>query len=129
MRYLYGHFSGQCIIHLTGVTRFNCSADTEKVLSTMKTVLLTGMSGTGKSMLICELAARGYKAIDADSDEWSEWVNVTGDGPEGPDAGRDWVWREHCIQSLMVIEDADILFISGCASIQGTFGHLACALG
>jgi dephospho-CoA kinase len=87
----------------------------------MKRVLLTGMSGTGKSTLICELAARGYKAIDADSDEWSEWVNVTGDGPEGPDAGRDWVWREDCIQSLMVIEDSDILFISGCASNQGKF--------
>ena len=40
----------------------------------MKRVLLTGMSGTGKSTLTSKLAARGYKAIDADADEWSEWV-------------------------------------------------------
>ena len=40
----------------------------------MKRILLTGMSGTGKSAIISELAARGYKAIDADCDEYSEWV-------------------------------------------------------
>jgi energy-coupling factor transporter ATP-binding protein EcfA2 len=38
---------------------------------TMKRILLTGMSGTGKSSVIRELAGLGYKAIDADSDEWS----------------------------------------------------------
>ncbi len=37
----------------------------------MKCVLLTGMSGTGKSTVIEELAARGYKAVDADADGWS----------------------------------------------------------
>jgi predicted ATPase len=35
-------------------------------------VLLTGMSGTGKSTLIELLAARGYRAVDTDSDEWRE---------------------------------------------------------
>lgn len=44
----------------------------------MKRILLTGMSGTGKSTVICELAALGYKAVDADSDEYSEWVEVSG---------------------------------------------------
>ena len=87
----------------------------------MKRVLLTGMSGTGKSTLIRELAALGHKAIDADSDEWSEWVNVAGDGPEGPTAGRDWVWREDRIQRLLSTEDVDVLFVSGCASNQGNF--------
>ena len=42
----------------------------------VKRVLLTGMSGTGKSTLIGELAAHGYKAVDLDADEWSEWVEV-----------------------------------------------------
>jgi shikimate kinase len=87
----------------------------------MKRVLLTGMSGTGKTTLIGELAARGFKAIDVDSGEWSEWVNVEGDGPEGPTAGRDWVWREDRIQRLLATSEADVLFVSGCASNQGKF--------
>ena len=37
----------------------------------MKRVLLTGMSGTGKSSVIGELAALGHTAIDTD-DGWCE---------------------------------------------------------
>jgi len=87
----------------------------------MKRVLLTGMSGTGKSTLVGELAARGYKAVDVDADEWSEWVEVEFIGdPTSPDSpvepGRDWIWREDRIQNLLSTEDADVLFISGCAA-------------
>jgi dephospho-CoA kinase len=87
----------------------------------VKRVLLTGMSGTGKSTLVGELAARGYKAVDLDSGDWSEWVEVdfVGDptSPESPvEPGRDWVWREDRIQNLLSTEDADVLFISGCAA-------------
>lgn len=90
-------------------------------LAGMKRVLLTGMSGTGKSTLICELAARGYKAIDTDSDEWSEWVNVAGDEAAGQPAEPDWVWREARIQRLLSTEDANVLFVSGCKSNQSKF--------
>jgi shikimate kinase len=88
----------------------------------MKKVLITGMSGTGKSTLICELSARGYRAIDTDTDEWSEWTTVAGP-PDGSGSGeeRDWIWRENRIQSLLSTEDADVLFISGCKSNQGKF--------
>lgn len=75
----------------------------------VKRVLLTGMSGTGKSTLIGELAARGYKAVDAD-DGWSEC------GPAG-----DWLWREDRIQRLLSTEDSDVLFLSGCATNQVKF--------
>ena len=34
--------------------------------------LITGMSGTGKSAVIQELASRGYPAHDLDTPEWSE---------------------------------------------------------
>jgi dephospho-CoA kinase len=68
----------------------------------VKRILLTGMSGTGKSSVIEELVARGYKAIDTD-DGWSELQ---------PD-GRQ-LWREDAIQSLLTTEDAAVLFVAGC---------------
>jgi shikimate kinase len=90
----------------------------------VKRILLTGMSGTGKSTLIGELAARAYKAVDADCDEFSEWVESTGDtGIFGSavDVNRDWVWREDRIQELLSTEDTDVLFLSGCAENMGKF--------
>jgi dephospho-CoA kinase len=90
----------------------------------VKRVLLTEMSGTGKSTVIRELARRGYKAVDADCDAFSEWVELSGevgtaDSPVEP--GRDWMWREDRIQELLSAEDADVLFLSGCASNMGMF--------
>jgi len=84
----------------------------------MKRILVTGMSGTGKSTVTGELAARGYKAVDADTDEYSEWVEVVGDtsGLGSPAWGaRDWMWREDRVQALLSAEDANVLFVSGCA--------------
>ncbi len=88
----------------------------------VKRVLLTGMSGTGKSTLILELAALGYKAIDADERGWSELVSAPGDpGISASAPGRDWVWREDRIHRLLSTEDADVLFVSGCATNQVKF--------
>jgi shikimate kinase len=79
--------------------------------------LLTGISGSGQSTLIDALAAQGYTAVDADTPDWCEWVEVPGDtdafgGPVAP--GRDWVWREDRIQALLDTDDGDVLFVSGC---------------
>ena len=74
--------------------------------------------GTGKSTLITDLATRGYKSVDTDSDEWCEWVTVTN---EGQSVERDWIWREGRIQRLLATEDAEVLFVSGCKSNQGRY--------
>jgi shikimate kinase len=87
----------------------------------MKRVLLTGMSGVGKSVLLEELAARGYKAVDTDYGGLSEMVSVPADEPTGLDPGQDWVWREDRIQDLLSTADADVLFLGGCAPNQGKF--------
>jgi dephospho-CoA kinase len=90
----------------------------------MKRILITGMSGTGKSSVIGELAARGYQAVDADSPAYSEWVEVSGDTSAlgSPEWGaKDWVWREDRMQAFLSTEDADLLFVSGCAANMSKF--------
>ena len=77
---------------------------------TVRRVLITGMSGSGKSSVIEALAARGLKAIDTDWDP--RWERVSGD---------EWIWREDQIRMLLDKEDADILFVSACVSNQGKF--------
>jgi shikimate kinase len=79
------------------------------------------MSGTGKSTVIAELAARGYRAVDTDVGGLSELVSVPDDQPTGLDPGQDWVWREDRIQTLLSTDDADVLFLGGCAPNQGKF--------
>ena len=73
----------------------------------MKRVLLTGMSGTGKSSIIQELVVRGYKAVDTDDG----WCQPQPDGRQ--------MWREDAIQQLLTTEDADVLFVAGCEENQG----------
>src|SRR5919201_1383352 len=80
----------------------------------MKRVLITGLSGTGKSSLISELASRGYKAVDTDRNrEWEERPDSGG--------GLGWLWREDRIKALLETEDAEILFVSACVENQGKF--------
>lgn len=78
-------------------------------------VLLTGMSGTGKSAVIEELAARGHRAVDLDTSEWSEWINVDSSDTLVPREGKDWVWREDKVRALLAGHNQGPLFVSGCA--------------
>jgi shikimate kinase len=81
----------------------------------MNRVLLTGMSGTGKSAVIVELHRRGYRAFDLDTPEWSHWVDAAPDDALTPGDGQDWVWQEGRVRQLLSRNESDVLFVSGCA--------------
>jgi dephospho-CoA kinase len=68
------------------------------------------MSGTGKSTVIGELRARGYRAVDFDEPGWSEYA------PDG-----DWIWREDRVADLLARDEGALLFVSGCATNQVKF--------
>lgn len=44
--------------------------------------------------VVGELAARGHRAVDLDTPEWSEWIDVDPSDTLTPGEGKDWVWRE-----------------------------------
>lgn len=89
----------------------------------MRRVLLTGMSGVGKSTVLAELARRGYRAVDLDCDEWSEWVSVP-DDEDAVEPGRDWVWRADRVGELLSVEGEGVLFVGGTSPNQGAFYRL-----
>lgn len=71
----------------------------------MKRVLLTGMSGTGKSSVIEALAALGYKAVDTDDG----WCGLLPDGRQR--------WREDAINERVLSQ-----VILGAASGHYVYG-------
>jgi shikimate kinase len=81
----------------------------------MKRLLITGMSGTGKSSVVRELAARGHEAYDLDTPEWSEWVDADPADALTPAAGKDWVWQEARVHALLAKPRDRSVFVSGCA--------------
>lgn len=81
----------------------------------MLRVLITGMSGTGKSTLLDRLASYGYKTVDSDSQPSLQRF-VPRCGPKG-----EWMWNEERIQQLLSTEDADVLFLCGTVRNQGKF--------
>jgi dephospho-CoA kinase len=74
---------------------------------------VTGMSATGKSSVLVELAHRGHRVVDTDDDGWSEEVT-------GPD-GTEQLWREDRMRELLAEDVPGTLFVAGCVSNQGRF--------
>lgn len=60
----------------------------------MPKVLVTGMSGTGKSAALQMLGERGHRVVDTDTGQWSHWAAL-------PDGSPDWIWREDAITALL----------------------------
>ena len=83
-------------------------------------VLITGMSGTGKSSVVAALRRSGHRAIDLDEDGWSVWMPCEGN-PTGANPGHDWVWDQHRLTALLREARDEPLFIAGCAPNMGHF--------
>ena len=76
----------------------------------MRRVLVTGMSGTGKSTALAELGKRGFEVVDTDEPGWTEWSDEDG-----------YVWREERIAELLARDREGPLYVSGTVSNQGRF--------
>jgi shikimate kinase len=77
-------------------------------------ILLTGMSGTGKSTLLAELASRGHRVVDTDDGGRIEEVEL-------PGGGHQPMWREPRIAALLAEPRDGPLFVAGCVANQGRF--------
>ncbi|MEO7980950.1 MAG: AAA family ATPase [Sporichthyaceae bacterium] len=80
----------------------------------MTRILVTGMSGTGKSAALAALGARGHRVVDTDYDGWSEHVTL-------PDGSTDWMWREDAVHQLLNDQHGGALFLAGTSRNQGRF--------
>jgi adenylate kinase family enzyme len=80
----------------------------------MPKVLVTGMSGTGKSTALRYLGLRGHRVVDTDTSQWSRWVTLA-------DGSADWIWREDAMAALLAGHRHGRLFVAGCKSNQGLF--------
>ena len=81
----------------------------------MTAVLITGMSGVGKSTVLAELAHRGHRVVDCDDEAWSEQVTSA-------DGNRiEQLWREDAVARLLAEPRAGYLFLAGCAANQVRF--------
>jgi adenylate kinase family enzyme len=75
----------------------------------VRRILVTGMSGVGKSSAVAELAQRGFRTVDTDAAGWTV---------EDADGGR-W-WDETPIVQLLA-EKGPTLYVSGTVTNQGRF--------
>jgi hypothetical protein len=79
--------------------------------SARSVVLVTGMSGSGKSTVLAELRRRGRRVVDTDDPGWIAEIH-TASGPEP-------LWDLDQIKALIDGHRAGWLFIAGCVANQG----------
>ena len=82
----------------------------------MTAVLVTGMSGVGKSTVLAELARRGHRVVDTDHDGWIV------ETPQ-PDGETEPLWDEVRMRALLAEPRPayEHLFVAGCVANQGRF--------
>jgi broad-specificity NMP kinase len=72
----------------------------------MRKILVTGMSGAGKSSALQALGQRGHDVVDTDYDGWTI---------------DDRLWDEDRMAELLAAQRERVLFVSGTAENQGAF--------
>ncbi len=77
-------------------------------------ILITGMSGTGKSAALAELERRGHRVVDTDHGVWIEDVKL-------PDGSIEPLWNEERIDELLSGHSDGALFVVGTVANQGRF--------
>jgi dephospho-CoA kinase len=77
----------------------------------MRRILVTGMSGTGKSSALAELGRLGFRVVDTDDGGWTAWSEEAG----------GYVWREAAMADLLARTQGPSLYVSGTVSNQGRF--------
>lgn len=85
----------------------------------MSRILVTGMSGTGKSSALAELGRRGYRVVDTDDPGWREYRE---DAQPADELRRgEWLWVEERMARLLASDDGRSLFVQGCVRNQVKF--------
>lgn len=84
----------------------------------MTIVLITGMSGTGKSTVAGELERRGLFVVRTDDPGWC--LPANGDWSI---QDNEWIWDEERINAAIDAAGTHHLVIEGCRENQGQFYH------
>src|SRR5918996_4991494 len=85
----------------------------------MSRVLVTGISGTGKSSALAELGRRGYRVVDTGDPGWREYREYVESSDELHRG--EWLWIEDRITGLLDSDDGRSLFVEGCVRNQSKF--------
>jgi dephospho-CoA kinase len=85
----------------------------------MSRILVTGMSGTGKSSALAELGRRGYRVVDTDDPGWRAYRAHA--QPLDELHRGEWRWVEERMTSLLDSEPGRTLFVAGCVANQSMF--------
>jgi RimJ/RimL family protein N-acetyltransferase/shikimate kinase len=84
-------------------------------------ILVTGLSGTGKSSVLAELGRRGHRVVDTDDPGWREYRKHA--EPIDELHLGEWHWVEDRMTALLDADDGRALFVAGCAANQSDFYH------